>query len=149
MMDKNQYYEFHPVTDGTGAKGGLSHANGNCLVVIRIEDGAWEITDSKLGDESPVWSLSSNQFHALGRAFVREIGWPVRSLRYDLGNGLVYTQTPLAEHARPGFNSSLYECALTGFESMRFTFDELQAFNWGYFHGQFPVDGSVRRMEFT
>jgi hypothetical protein len=141
--------ELRPVNNGSATKGGLSHANGNCLMVTRTDDDRWEITDSKLGDESPTWSLSSDQFHALGRAFVCEIGWPARSLRYDLGDGLVYTQTALPNLERPGFNPNMYECELTGFEPMRFTFSEMQAFQWGYFNGQFPQNGPVQQLVFT
>lgn len=147
--DGIQHYEFHPAADGTGVKGGLSHVNGNCRVVTKAEGDVWEITDSKLGEASPVWRLNSEQFHKLGCSFLDERGWMDRTLEYSLGGGLTYTQTPLPNTARPGFMPDTFRCELTGFEPMEFTFSELQAFQWGYFNGQFPVDGPVREMTFT
>jgi len=144
----NVYYEFHPVAVDVRVKGGLSMTNGNCLMVVRLGD-VFEITDSKLGDYSPVWHLSVSQFRVFGRFLSEDMSWVGNPAEYDLGGGCVYTQTPSGKRIgdRPGGN--LFECVLTGFESMRFTFDELAAFAWGYHYGQFPLGEPARALVFT
>jgi hypothetical protein len=147
-MLRHKYYDFQPVAADVSVKGGLSMTNGNCFMVVCLGD-SYEITDSKLGDYSPVWQLSVDQFHILGRFLSTEISWAGNPVECNLRGGLVYTQTPLPERigSRPGGN--LFECALTDFDSMRFTFDELTAFTWGYYYGQFPVGQPARQLVFT
>jgi hypothetical protein len=141
-------YKLQSADSGVSVKGGLSMTNGNCLMVVRLGD-IFEITDSKLGDYSPVWQLSVSQFRVFGRLLSEDISWVGNPVEYDLGGGCVYTQTPLAKRIgdRPG--GGLFECVLTGFDSMRFTFDELTAFAWGYHYGQFPLCEPARQLVFT
>lgn len=149
MQHASKHYEFRDVITGTEVKGGLSHANGNCIMVTRVADGSYQITDSKLGDASPVWQLSSAQFHALGRALYAARGtWVITPLEFHLGDGLTYTQVPNQKQSADGRLFYEYKCTLGTAETMWFTFTEVNAFNWGYFHGQFPVDGPVQRMDF-
>jgi hypothetical protein len=132
-------YEFVPVADGREAKGGLSHANGNCLMVAVSGDG-YVITDSKLGAASPRWQLSDAQFRMFGTLLTRLLTWADDRCTSDLGDGAVLTVCRTEDRN--------WVLSLTGEEDLVFTPDEYRAFTWGFFHGQFPRGRPVRRLRF-
>jgi hypothetical protein len=137
-----ELYEFVPVAGDGAAKGGLSHANGNCLMVAVSGDG-YAVTDSKLGAASPRWQLSDAQFRTFGDFLVRLLTWPGEpgdQRTCDLGAGAVLTVR------RTGDRNWAF--SLTGEEDLVFTPGEYQAFTWGFFHGQFPPGRPVRRLRF-
>jgi hypothetical protein len=132
-------YEFVPVADGREAKGGLSHANGNCLMVA-VSGNGYVVSDSKLGAASPRWQLSDAQFRKFGNLLVRLLTWAGDQCTYDLGGGAVLTVRRTEDRN--------WALSLTGEEDLVFTSDEYRAFTWGFFHGQFPPGRPVRRLRF-
>jgi hypothetical protein len=133
-------YQLVPVADGSQVKGGLSHANGNCVMVER-SDNSYVITDSKLGIASPRWALSDEQFRRFGQLLARWLSWvDVKGEETaDLGNGMVLTVRCTA----PG-----YVFSLTGCSDLAFSVAEYRAFCWGYVNGQFRSGVPVRRLRF-
>lgn len=133
-------YRLDPVADGHPAKGGLSHANGNCVLVTR-STGGYVVTDSKLGAASPAWTLSGDQFHRLGELVAQWLSWvDVAPRSADLGGGAVLS---VRRDAGTG-----YVFSLTGHADLVFSAAEYRAFCWGYRNGQFPPGAPVRRLRF-
>lgn len=135
-------YRLSPVTDGDPVKGGLSYANGSCVMVTRLTDGGYTLSDSKLGTGSPVWTLSADQFRRLGALLIRLPVWAGTERAAEIGGcgGPVFT----VRRTYPG-----YVFSLTGESDLTFTGNEVLAFTWGFMYDQWPTGEPVRRLEFT
>ncbi len=134
-------YQLVTKADDSSVKGGLSHANGNCIMVTRLTDGSYTVTDSKLGAASPVWPLSANQFHRLGQLIIRWLNWVIVDgiKTAELSDGLVFTVRS---------TSAGYVFSLTGQPDLIFDAEEYRAFCWGHMFGQFPLNKPVKTLYF-
>jgi hypothetical protein len=142
------------VTSSNPVKSGLSLANSHCVMVNRASDGSYQLSDSKLGDDSPVWALSQGQFRELCRVLSYHIA-VLAGMLYDgpvmiaLPDGsscaFLYGPDPEVSHVRSG--KPWVTCLLsTSTESMAFSLEELSALTWGYMNGQFPEGEPVRQV---
>jgi hypothetical protein len=148
--------------DGTSVTSGLSHANGNCVVVTRLPDGRYTIADSKLGDRSPVWTLANTQFRRLGQLVIDLLTWTGDEMSVDLGDGALFT----VRHIVTGHDNVLSQrrdgtfaafrrsvigtvFALAGESDLTFTAAEIRAFAWGFMKDQWPEGQPVKRLQFT
>ncbi len=141
-MTKNlNGYRLATTADKKAVKGGLSHANGNCIMVTRLSDGNYTVTDSKLGAASPVWQLTEAQFHRFGELVARWLSLVyISPQNADLGDGAMLA----IQRGEAG-----YVFSLTGHDDLSFTPAEYRAFCWGYVNRQFCKGEPVRRLEFT
>jgi len=134
-------YELITTEDNNSVTGGLSHANGNCIMVTRLDDGNYTIADSKLGIASPVWPLSADQFHLFGRLVARWLNLvDIADKTADLGDGAILTIRRKGKE---------YIFSLTGQSDLVFDAAEYRAFCWGVVFGQWPEGQPVKRLEFT
>ena len=130
---------YKTIPNGTPEKSKLSFSNSNCVVVTVTDDG-YLIQDSKLGEDSPVWQLSSKQFHAIGQAMDHWMG-SGRDL-YVTEPGLVFAMEALDAAG----DEREYRWSLGGNLPFVFTFCEVAAFCWGYHHNQWPEDQPAREL---
>lgn len=133
-------YQLQEVPNGIPVVGLLSFANGNCVVVVREDDGTYLVWDSKLGNESPIWRLTGEQFHKLGRSIVYAMRRRLSDMRPAvLSDGIIFAMEQV------GRNEYVWRLN-TGDDALTFTFDEIVAFYWGYSRGQFPEEGPLREV---
>lgn len=150
-------YELVTTEDGTAVTGGLSHANGNCVVVTRLADGRYTLADSKRGNQSPVWTLNNQQFRRLGQLVTEVMTWAGEEMTADLGDGARFTLrhvTTAYDEVRTDYGtvrraviSSVF--SLTGQPDLTFTAAEVRAFAWGFMRNQWPEGQPVKQLEFT
>lgn len=156
-MTNNNGYKLTSVVDGSKVTGGLSHANGNCVVVTRLPDGRYTLADSKRGDQSPVWTLTGPQFRRLGQLMTEIITWAGEQMTVDLGDGALFTLRHVTTSydevktdvgiIRRNITGSVF--SLAGQPDLTFTAAEVRAFAWGFMYDQWPEGQPVKQLMFT
>ncbi|WP_199040316.1 DUF397 domain-containing protein [Glycomyces salinus] len=78
---KHDLLRSSDVTDNAWRKAKASGADGNNCVEVRMQDGSFQVRDSKLGDASPVLAMTPDQFTALLNEAAQRLPNPVRAVQ--------------------------------------------------------------------